>query len=77
METVMKADIFFFVTTITVIVFLVLGSIACLYLIGILRNVKRATDLLGKKLEETSEHLEEIREKVVHSALFNFIFKKK
>lgn len=77
MDTFMKADIFFFVTTVAVIVFLILGSIVLWYMIGILRDVKRASNTLERKIEEGSENLERMRQKVAESAVFNLVFGKK
>lgn len=77
MNTLIHADIFFFVTTIAVIVFLILGSIAFYYLIKILRNIHRASEILGDKLEEASEHADSLYHRIADSLLFNMIFKKR
>lgn len=77
MDTLLKADIFFFVTTIAVIVFLILGCIAFFYLIKILKNIKHASDVLGEKIEEASEHADSLYHKVADSVLFNMVFAKR
>lgn len=74
MDTVMKADIFFFVTTIAVVVFMTLASIALWYLIKILRSVRRAADSLEGKIESASEQAEALYGKLTDSVLFNLIF---
>ena len=77
MDTLMKADIFFFITTIAVIIFLILGSIAFVYLIKILRNIKRASDTLEHKIEVASEHADTLYHSIAESFLFNMLFGKK
>ena len=55
METLAKADIFFFITSIAVI-FVTVGVIAILYyLVTILRNIRSISD----RIEEGSKALEE------------------
>ncbi len=77
MNTLMHADIFFFVTTIAVIAFLVLGSIAFYYIIGILRNIKRASDKIEEKIEVASEHADDLYHSIKESFLFAMLFGKK
>ncbi len=77
MDTFMKADIFFFVTTIAVIAFLIMGSIAFYYLIGILRNVKHASDKFKGAIDAANEHAHELYHEIRESFLFNLIFRKK
>ncbi len=77
MESLIKADVFFFITAVAVIIFTVLGSVVLFYLAGILKNVKESTDSLKGKIEEGSKELESMRRKITESILFNFIFAKK
>jgi len=77
MDTLMKADIFFFVTTIAVVAFCILGSIAFFYIIRILRNVSKASDKLAEKIEIGSEHAAALYHKVAESFVFNMLFGKK
>lgn len=77
MNTLIQADIFFFISSIATIIFTVLISIAIYYLIQILKNVRNATDTLQEKIETTSENLEAMRRKISESLIFNLIFTKK
>ncbi len=77
METVMKADIFFFVAAIGFGVLFIIGSVALWYIVGILRNVKRATDTIGAHIEHAGERLDAMSEAVAESGIFNAIFGKK
>ncbi len=70
----MKADIFFFVATIATVIFLILGAVALAYLIGILRNVKRATDSLRERIETTGQQLDALGEQIAASGIFRLIF---
>ena len=76
MESILKADIFFFVTTIAVLVFLVLGSIATVHLIGILKNVKYATRKMNTAIDSAEEEIDVIKNRIAESFIFNFIFGK-
>ena len=59
----MNANIFFFVT-----------SIALVYLIKILRAVKRATDAIEAKIESASERMDAIGDTLAASGIFRFLF---
>jgi uncharacterized protein YoxC len=77
MDTVLKADIFFFVTTIAVVAFSILGGIAFLYLIKILRNIKKATDKLEGEIEAIGENADALYHKIAESFVFNMLFGKR
>ncbi len=77
MDTLLQANIFFFIASIGTIIFIILGSIALYYLIHILKNVKEATDSLRGKIETASEQVEKMRQKISESLIFNLIFAKK
>ena len=74
MNTLIKADIFFFVATIATVIFVILGSVALVYFIGILRNVKRATDSLRERIETTGQQLDALGEQIAASGIFRMIF---
>ncbi len=76
MDTLIHADIFFFVTTIAVLVFLVLGSVAMVHLIGILNNVKYATRKMNTAIDNAQEEVDVLKSKIVESSIFSFIFGK-
>lgn len=77
MDTLLQANIFFFIASMGTIIFIILGSIALFYLIHILKNVKEATDSLRGKIETASEQVEKMRQKISESLIFNLIFAKK
>ena len=55
MDTLIQADIFFFITAVSVIFLTLLSAVALFYIIRILRNV----DHLTKKTKEEAAHLSE------------------
>lgn len=81
MNTLIHADIFFFVTTIAVIIFTILASIALYYLIGALKNFKRITKNLENRIDQAgdkiSDEAEYIKNRVHESFVFNMLFAKK
>ncbi len=77
METLIKADIFFFITSIAVIVLLVISIFAGYYLVQILRNFRDISNKLKKAVDLAEDDMESIHDKIVGSWLFNLIFHKK
>lgn len=59
METLLKADIFFFVTTAVVVVLGILIVVALIYVLRILRNID---DISRKVKEEGSEIIQDVHE---------------
>ena len=77
MTTLIQANIFFFITSIAVVIFLILGIIAFYYIIGILRNIKKASDAIEHKIESVSEHADDLYHSIKESFLFSMLFGKK
>jgi len=74
MESILKADIFFFVATIFVVV---LTSILCVvgfHLIRIMRNFSYVSDVLKEAVDDAHGELLNITNHVKNSKLFSFIF---
>ncbi|OGN22868.1 MAG: hypothetical protein A2915_01125 [Candidatus Yanofskybacteria bacterium RIFCSPLOWO2_01_FULL_41_34] len=77
MSALIQADIFFFITSIAVVIFTILLSIALYYLIGALKNFKELTKTLRTKLDKAGDEVEELKHKVSQSLVFNLLFAKK
>ncbi len=77
METLMKADIFFFISTIATIVLTILLVVCFYYLARTLKNFRDISDTLKKHVDRASGHIDELSKKVEESAIFSFIFGKK
>lgn len=77
METILKSEIFFFITSVSVIIITVVFVIVGYYLIRIMRNLSKISDTLKKAVDNTESNIEEIGERVKESRIFNFVFGKK
>ncbi len=77
METLIKTDIFFFVTTISVIILTIFLIICFYYFARILKNFKDISVLLKKGVNNASKNIDDIGKQVSDSSLFRFIFGKK
>lgn len=74
MDTFMKADIFFFVTTLAVVFISIFIIIAIVYFIRFLGACRRLTETLEEKAGELSEEAEEFLERIKGAWLFNLLF---
>ena len=64
METLLKADIFFFVTTIAVVVLVIVLTVLLIYLILILRNIFYISDLVKKESDEVVKDISDLRNSI-------------
>jgi type III secretory pathway component EscR len=60
-----------------VILFVVLGSIALIYLIQILRDIRDISHMIKSGLENASDHIEELLNKIMENKLVSFFLGKK
>ncbi len=60
MQDIVHADIFFFIASIALVIFTCVASIATVFLISILRDVKEVTRRVRTGVEHISESAEEI-----------------
>ena len=74
MDTLIHADIFFFISSIATVILVILVSIALCYTIGILKNVREMTDSIKGTVNTASAEAKEMVEQVRRSWIFNFIF---
>lgn len=77
MQTLIKADIFFFVTTICVVFISIFLIIFLAKLARLLESVRKLTDMIKDKTFDISEDAKEILERIENSFIFNLIFPKK
>lgn len=76
MESILRSDIFFFVTSISVIIITVFLLIALFYFIRLVRNFYKISKTLRKFADGTEEELRGLGKEIRHSPLFTFIFGK-
>lgn len=67
MEEVLKADVFFFVTTIAVAIFTVFGTIVGIYIVRILREVEYMARVARKEVEIVASDIGDISESLKKS----------
>jgi flagellar biosynthesis/type III secretory pathway M-ring protein FliF/YscJ len=80
MESILKSEIFFFISSISVIlitVIFIIFIIFSFYLIKIMRNFSHISDRLKKTVDEAASSLEEVGDNIRESSIFNFFFGKK
>lgn len=61
MEDLMKADIFFFITTIAVVVFSLLGAVMLFYGIKIARDIQKIAEIARRESEEIIKDIDDVR----------------
>ena len=76
MESILKADIFFFITSVSVVVFTLFLLVALFYFIKILRNFYKISSILRTYAEDTESELREMGDHIRQSRIFTFLFGK-
>jgi len=77
MDSLIHADIFFFVATIAVVLLSVLLIIVIYYLHQTLRNFRDISRMLKNGVENAGDKIEGVMEDVEDSMIYKFIFGKK
>lgn len=76
MESIVKADIFFFITSIFIIIVSLITIVAGVYFLMILRNFHKISKILRTYTEDVDDNLRDLGEHIRQSKLFTFIFGK-
>ncbi|MEY2664580.1 MAG: hypothetical protein RIT04_388 [Candidatus Parcubacteria bacterium] len=74
METLIKADIFFFITSIAVVIVTIVLAIAGFYFIRVLRTFGQISEKLKDTVDSTSDDIRDIVEQVQDSSAFRLMF---
>ncbi|MGM0628831.1 MAG: hypothetical protein ACQESA_00185 [Patescibacteria group bacterium] len=69
MDTIMKADIFFFVTTVAVAIISLLAIVASIYMVFILKNIFYISKKARQQTDQTVEDISTLRQAVKEEAL--------
>lgn len=77
MESLMKSEIFFFVTTLSIVIVTTFFVIIGVYIIKIVKNFAHMSDALKKTVDDADNEIRGISEQVRESPIFSFIFGKK
>ena len=74
METVMKADIFFFISSVATVVLVILASILLLYFIKAGRNLYLLSEALKGRFKDSEEFVAELRDRLENNMIFRLFF---
>ncbi len=74
METLVKADIFFFIASIATVILTVLISLLLFYLVKAGRNLYLLSEALKSEFKESDEFIEELKERLENNFVFRFFF---
>ncbi len=77
MESVLKSDVFFFISSIAVIIFTVVFIIVGFYFIKMMRNFSQISERLKETVDGATSSLEEVGDSIKESPVFTFFFGKK
>jgi uncharacterized membrane protein len=80
MESLMKSDIFFFITTVVVVLLGIFALVAIVYIIKIVKTVRKISETVKKTVDMTNSDFNEVREhlkdEAINFALPSFLKKK-
>ena len=76
MESILKSDIFFFITSVSVIAITIVLLVASFYFIKMIRNFYKISEILKNYTEDTNNEIRDIGSHIRNSRLFTFIFGK-
>lgn len=76
MESILRSDIFFFITSISVVIITLVLLVAGFYFIKILRNFYKISAILKNYTENTESELRDMGSHIRQSRLFTFLFGK-
>ncbi len=77
MDTLIHADIFFFVSTICFVILTGLLIIVLVHLIGILRRIKKISDTIGDKMDDISDDAKKFIRDIRESGVYRMFFGRK
>ena len=77
MGTLMKADIFFFVTTIAVVLVTIALLVSLYYVVTAVRRLADTLHKIEQNMKDASIEVKEMTEDLRDSFLFNLLFKKR
>ncbi|MEI7765504.1 MAG: hypothetical protein WCI93_02870 [bacterium] len=76
MESILKSDIFFFITSISVVISTLFLLVALFYFIKILRNFYKISNIFKAYANDADDELREMGRHIRKSKIFTFIFGK-
>jgi uncharacterized protein YoxC len=77
MEPILKSEVFFFISSISVILITVIFIIFGFYLIKIMKNFAEISESIKNTVNGATSSIEEVGNNIKESAIFRFFFGKK
>jgi len=77
MESILKSEIFFFISSISVVLITIIFVIVGFYLIKIMRNFSHISERLKETVDGAYSSLEEVGDNIKESYLYRLFFGKK
>ena len=74
MESLIKADIFFFISSVATVVLAILASVLIFYLIKAGKNLYMLSEVLKENLKDSEEFVEELRDRLEDNLVFRLFF---
>ncbi|MFA6294906.1 MAG: hypothetical protein WC666_00590 [Candidatus Paceibacterota bacterium] len=74
MESLLKSDIFFFISSIATIVFTILISVLLVYLIKAGKNLYKLSETLKSSYNDSEEFIMELKERLEDNMVFRMFF---
>ncbi|MEI8328195.1 MAG: hypothetical protein WCG02_03610 [Candidatus Taylorbacteria bacterium] len=74
MESLLKADIFFFISSIATIVFTILVSVLLVYLIKAGKNLYKLSEILKSSYNDSEEFITDLRDRLEENIVFRMFF---
>lgn len=74
METVLKANIFFFIASVATIIITILFSILLFYIIKAWKNIYIISESLKENYAESKEYITELKESLENTLIFKLFF---
>ena len=73
MNTLMQTDLFFFITTIAIILMTIGVCVALFYIIRLVREVEQAWHTTKKRAEEIGENIQDAKDELLESPMIQLI----
>jgi len=73
-ESLLKADIFFFISSIATIVFTILVSVLLVYLIKAGKNLYKLSEILKSSYNDSEEFITDLRDRLEENIVFRMFF---
>lgn len=77
MESILKSEIFFFISSVSIIIITIIMVVVGIYVIKIMRNFSHISDRLKETVDGAAASLEEVGNDIKESSVFSFFFGKK